>query len=65
MLRSEAQAAIAQSFTLWQQETIKITPHAHFIIACSRHIQTGAIPSEHPVRGESRMRRCADQAPSI
>ena len=31
-------AAIAQSFTLWQQATIEITCHDHSHIACSRHM---------------------------
>jgi len=38
VLQSEAQAASTQGITLWQQATIEITPHAHFIIACSHHM---------------------------
>jgi len=49
----KAQAASAQSFTLWQQATIEITCHDHSIIACSRHIYMGVILPAHPVRGES------------
>ena len=43
-------AAIAQSFTLWQQATIEITCHDHSHIACSCHIYMGAIRRAHPVR---------------
>jgi len=34
----KARAASAQNFTQWQQATIEITRHAHFVSACSRHI---------------------------
>jgi len=32
LLESEAQAEITKCFTLWQQATIEITPHAHFAL---------------------------------
>ena len=49
--------ASTQSFTLLQQAThVVIT-----ITAGSRRTYIGAILSAHPVRGASRMRRCADR----
>ena len=39
----KARAASAQSFTLWQQETIEITRCDHSIIACSRHIKEASV----------------------
>ena len=53
----KAWAACAQSVTLWQQATIKITRHDHSIIACSRHIYMGVVLRAHPVRGESHIQR--------
>jgi len=34
----KARVACDQSFTLWQQPTIEITRHNHFVIACPHHI---------------------------
>jgi len=59
LLRSEAQAASAQSFTLRQQATIEITCHDHPIIACPRHVYTGVVLRTHPVRSESHIQRNA------
>ena len=39
----------------------EIIRHAHSIIVCSRHIYTGAILREHPVRGESRIQHDSDR----
>jgi len=43
-------AASMQSFTLWQQATIKIPRHAYFISTCSCHL--GVVLHAHPIRGE-------------
>jgi len=50
--------ASAQSFTLWQQTTIKIPRRAHFISACSRHM--GGVLHTHPFRGESHIHHKAN-----
>jgi len=47
------QVACAQSFTPWQQATIKIMLTISLTIACSRYISNGVILNAHPVRGES------------
>jgi len=57
----KARAECAQSFTLWQQETIEITCHDHSIIACSRHIYMGVVLRVHSVRGERRIQRNANR----
>jgi len=56
----KAQAASAQSFTLWQQAIIEITRRAHSVIAYSRHIYMGDILRAHPVRGESHIQRSSN-----
>jgi len=55
----KARAASAQSFTLWQQATIEITPRDHSVIVCSRHVYRGVVLRAHPVRGESHIQRNA------
>jgi len=55
----KAQAANAQSFTLWQQATMEITQQDHSIIACSHHIYMGVVLRAHAVRGESHIQRNA------
>jgi len=47
----KGRAASAQSFTLWNQTTIKILRRSHFISAYLRHM--GVVHHAHPVRGES------------
>ena len=44
----KARAASAQSFTLWQQVTVKITCHDHSIIACSCHVYMSVILGHIP-----------------
>jgi len=54
LLRSENPSS---KCTLWQQATTEITPHAHSLIACLRHIYMGIILHAHPVRGELHIQR--------
>jgi len=54
------QVASMQSFTLWQQATIKIICCNHFIIASSCHINLGIIFSIHLNHGALHMRCCSD-----
>jgi len=56
----KAQAATAQSITLWKQATIEITRSDYSIIACSRHI-CGVVLRAHSVRGEALIQRNANQ----
>jgi len=53
--------ASAQSFTLWQQATIKITCGAHCISASSRHIYMGVGFHAHSVRGELHIQQNASR----
>jgi len=56
-MRSESPSGNAQSFTLWQQATIEITRHDHFIIALFVPQIYGVMFRAHPVRGESHIQR--------
>jgi len=49
----KARVACAQSFTLWQPETIEIIQWNQSLIAYSRHVYTGVGLHTYPVRGES------------
>ena len=53
----KARAANARSSIAWQQATVEITRHDHFVIACSCHIYMGVVLRAHPVRGESHIQR--------
>jgi len=54
----KGRAASAQSFTLWQQATTKISRRAQFISACSRHM--GVVLHTHPFRGGSHIHHNAN-----
>jgi len=49
VLQSESLRSSAQSFTLRQQATMKITQQVHSVIACLHHIYTVVILHAHPV----------------
>jgi len=53
----KGRAASAQSFTLWQQATIKIPRRAHLISTSLRHM--GVVVHAHLVRGVSHIHRKA------
>jgi len=53
MWRSKTRAACAQSFTLWQQATIEMTP-----LLLVRATYTGVVFHANPVCGELRIEHC-------
>jgi len=58
---TKARSASSQTFTLWQQATIRIVLRDHSVIGWFHHLYMGVILRAHSVPGETHIHRNANQ----